>query len=110
MEQEDEWPTACRAVQGRLRGERGLVTVSGVAALRGLVVAGAGCQERPDLCQCWATARAEDAVGADVDASLGQHVLEAAAHTLFGGQRPVGPGVARALLDADGDGPIFALF
>jgi len=45
MEQEDEWPTAWRAVQSRLRGERGLVTVSGAAALRGLGVAGAGCQE-----------------------------------------------------------------
>src|SRR5207245_988920 len=68
----DELPTTEPAVQGRLGGGRGLARVSGMAALGGLVMGGAGCQEFPALRQCWATAWTQDAVVADFDESLGQ--------------------------------------
>jgi hypothetical protein len=58
----------------------------------------------------WATARAQEAVGADCDAPLGQDVWQEAAHTLCGGERAVAPRAARALLEAAGDGPILACF
>ena len=86
------------------------MTVSGVTALGGLGRGGTPGEECAALRQRWATVCAEDAVGADLHASLRQDVLEEAAHTRFGGQRPMGPQVTRTLLDAAGDGAIFALY
>ena len=85
------------------------MSVLGVAALEGLVMAWGGRQECPTLRQRWATARTQDTVVADFGEPLRQHVLQEAADELFNGQRPVCPCVARALLDAEGHLPICAL-
>ena len=72
-------------------------------------MAGAGGHEVPARRQSRATAWTQDAVGADCEESLGQHMLEAAANTRCGGQPPRSPRVARALLDAEGPVPVFEL-
>jgi hypothetical protein len=86
------------------------MTVSGVTALGGLGRGGTHGEACSALRQRWATLWAEDAVVADFHESLRQDVLEEAANKLFGGQRPMGPQVTRTLLDAEGDGAIFALY
>src|SRR6266852_6745212 len=107
--EEDAWSPACPTVSGRLRGGRGRAPVPGVAALWGLVMVGGGRQEGPTRRQRWATARAQEAVGADWGEPLRPHVLQEAADARGNGQRPGCPGVARALCDAAGHGPLCAL-
>jgi hypothetical protein len=85
------------------------MTVSGVTALGGGGRGGPHGAACPALRQRWAPGWAEDAVGADLHASLRQDVREEAAHTRCGGQRPMGPQGTRPRLAAAGDGAIFAL-
>ena len=80
----------------------------GFPTLRRSALAGGGGQKTPDATACWATVRTQDTIGADCAEPLGQHVLQEAAQKRFCGSRPVLPPLAPALLDAEGDVPVFA--
>jgi len=90
VKQEDELPTACPAVACLLRGGRGLVTFPGVATLSSLGMTGAGLQARPDRRERWSTARAQEAVVADFDEALGQHMLELCGEVNYVARRAYG--------------------
>jgi hypothetical protein len=57
-----------------------------------------------------ATARAEEAIGADCRESLRQHMLEEAVDERLDGECQAFPPRATALLAAEGDLPVFKLF
>ena len=71
--QEHQEPATGPAAPFLLWDRTGWWTMLGWRALRHQGVAGAGCQERPDLREPCATARAQEAVGADFTATPGQH-------------------------------------
>ena len=108
--QEDQWPTTYPAAPFLRGGGPCLVTIPGWGTLRSRVVTGAGREERPDLREHFATARAQDAVGADFDEPPWQHMLEEAVDECFGGQRQTVPPSAAALLEAERDMPVFKRF
>jgi hypothetical protein len=85
-------------------------TILGGSALRHQVVAGAGCQERPELREPVAMARAPEAVGADFTATPGQHRLEEAVDAGRSRERQAFPPGAAPPLEAERDVPIFELF
>ena len=94
--QEDQWPTTYPAAPFLRGGGPCLVTIPGWGTLRSRVVTGAGREERPDLREHFATARAQDAVGADFDEPPWQHMLEEAVDECFDGQRQTVPPSAAA--------------
>ena len=101
-------PVGRRRPDRARRAGRGLVLVPRGDARCGRGGAEAGRPERQALRERWAAARAQEAVGADWDAPLGQDVWQETASTLCGGEGAGGPRVARPLLAAEGDVPIFA--
>ena len=81
----------------------------GWSALRHQVVAGAGGQERPELREPWATARAQEAGGADCTATPGPHRREAAVEAGLSRSRQACPPGAAPPRAAARDVPSFAL-
>ena len=86
-QEEEQWPTTHPAAPFLRGGGTGLLTVPGWEPLRRRVVAGAGREKRPEVRKPRATARAQDAVGADCDAPPWPHRLEEAVEEGVGGQR-----------------------
>ena len=74
--QEGEGPPALPAVSGLHGGGRCRLTCPVRGALCRKVMGGAGRQERPNLREHFAPARAQEAVGADFGEPLGEHMLE----------------------------------
>ena len=108
--EEDQWSPTGPAAPFLRGGWPCLLTVPEGDALRSRGVAEAGRQERADLREHLATARAQDAGVSDCDAPPGQHRLEEAVDARFGGARQPFPPGAGVLLDAERDRPIFQHF
>ena len=73
-------------------------------------VTGGSGQQMPDVRERLSTGGAQEAVVPDCDEALWQDMLEEAADACLCGKRAVLPLVARALLEAEGDVPVFKLF
>ena len=80
------------------------------AVLRSSDMTGAGLEKRPERSERCATAWAEEAVVSDVDEPLWQPMLEEAVDKRSSGQRPALPPRTVALLEAEGDVPVFERF
>ncbi len=86
--------------------------------MRGLVflvvrcqeVTGGSGQQMPDVREDVSTGRAQEAVVPDCDEALWQDMLEEASDEFLCGKRAAMPLVAFALLEAEGDVPVFKFF
>lgn len=67
-------------------------------------------QQMPDVRERWSTGGAQEAVAPDFDEAFWQDMLEEASDEFFCGKRSALPLVACALLEAEGDVPVFKLF
>jgi hypothetical protein len=106
---DQRFPTGPAAPCWRAGGTR-LLPVPGCSALRHRGVAGAGREERADLGKHCATARTQEAVGADCDEPPWQSMRKEAVEEGVGGERQPCPPSAGALCEAARDGPIVERF
>lgn len=108
--QDNQEPTTGPAAPCLLWARTWRWTVPGWSTLHHQVVAGAGCQERPDLREHCATARAQEAVGAAFAEPPWQSMLEKTVDERFGRECQAFPPGAAALREAERDVPVCKRF